>query len=160
MMHIVYILLGGNQGEPIKNFNIAKSELELKAGEIIQESSLYLTAAWGFADQPDFINQVIVLKTRIGAAELLDVCLNAETLVGRVRTVKNAPRLIDLDILFYDADVIHEPQLQIPHPRIPDRRFVLVPLCELSPQLHHPILGKTMSELLEECSDSLDVKKI
>ena len=159
-MSTVYILLGGNQGDPAANFSIAKNELEHKAGNILRESSLYNTAAWGFAAQPDFLNQVIIINTTFTPAEVLEVCLGIEKLVGRIRTIKNAPRLIDLDILFYDSDIIDEAMLKIPHPRIPERKFVLVPLCELSPNLLHPGLRKTIRQLLEESSDTLDVKRI
>jgi 2-amino-4-hydroxy-6-hydroxymethyldihydropteridine diphosphokinase len=130
-----------------------------KCGDVINQSSVYATKAWGNENQPDFLNQVIIIHTRISAINLLDILLNIEKEMGRSRTVKNAPRLIDIDILFFDNDIINLPELTIPHPLMDKRRFVLAPLNELSPAFVHPVLHKTIEQLLIECPDKLDVKK-
>lgn len=159
-MHTTYILLGGNQGDPSKALQEAADWLQKKAGFINAKSSFYQTAAWGFHKQPDFLNQVIKLETLLTPAALLQCCLNIEQTMGRVRSTRNAPRVIDIDILFFDDRQIIQPNLVVPHPQIQNRRFVLVPMKELSPKLVHPVLKKTIVQLLAECSDVLDVKKI
>lgn len=155
-----YILLGGNMGNVAETFDSAKKLLEEKAGRLIKQSSLYQTAAWGNENQNDFLNQVIEIKTFLNPQELLDVCLAVELRFGRVRTKKYSPRTIDIDILFYNRKIIDETGLTIPHPRIPERRFVLTPLNEISPRFVHPQLKKTMHLLFKECEDTLPVNKL
>jgi len=128
-------------------------------GRITRQSKLYVTAAWGNTNQPDFLNQVIVVETKLSATELIKAILSVETDMGRIRTTKNAPRIIDIDILFFNKDIIHEKNLIVPHPEIQNRRFVLVPLNELSPAFVHPVLKKTIHQLLDSSPDTLDVKK-
>ncbi|MEO7536374.1 MAG: 2-amino-4-hydroxy-6-hydroxymethyldihydropteridine diphosphokinase, partial [Ferruginibacter sp.] len=122
-------------------------------------SGIYRTAAWGNTDQPDFLNQVIIADTKLNASETLQQILSIEKLMGRIRTTRNAPRTIDIDILFFNKEIISEKNLTVPHPEIPNRRFVLVPLNELSPDLRHPVLNKSIHVLLAECADPLNVKK-
>ncbi|MCP9752271.1 2-amino-4-hydroxy-6-hydroxymethyldihydropteridine diphosphokinase [Ferruginibacter sp. HRS2-29] len=159
-MNKVYILLGGNEGDPAKNLRTAKKKLEKAVGSIHRESSVYQTAAWGMLEQPDFLNQVIIIETALSPRETLAACLGIESAMGRVRTVKNAPRIIDIDILFFGKLVLKDFALTVPHAEIPNRRFVLVPLNELSPNMKHPVLNKTIHQLLTICPDKLDVKKI
>jgi len=159
-MNKVYLLLGGNEGDPAKNLQKAKKKLEKAVGKISRESSIYRTAAWGMQDQPDFLNQVIILQTTLSPGETLVACLAIESAMGRVRTVKNAPRIIDIDILFFEKLILKDFALTVPHPEIPNRRFVLVPLNELSPNMKHPVLQKTIHQLLTISPDKLDVKKI
>ena len=156
-MNKAYLLLGSNLSDPSTQLVNAKKHLK-KTGEIMNESSLYQTAAWGNTEQPDFLNQVVLLKTKLNARSLLKKILEIENKMGRRRTVKNAPRIIDIDILFYNDDIIGEKELIIPHPAIAQRRFVLVPLAELEPGYIHPVSGKSISRLLSECKDTLDVK--
>lgn len=111
-------------------------------------------------DQATFLNQVIAVKTKLEPEELLQVVLHIEQQTGRQRDVKWGPRTLDLDILLYNSDVISTPDLTIPHPFLPERRFTLAPLCELAPGLVHPVLHKTMQQLLDECPDPLEVKKV
>jgi len=125
----------------------------------LQHSSLYETAAWGLEDQPDFLNQVLLVETAQKPRELLETLLDIEQELGRIRQQKNGPRTIDLDILLYNDDVIHEPGLQIPHPRMASRRFVLAPLAEIAGELIHPITSKTIRQMLDECTDPLPVNK-
>jgi 2-amino-4-hydroxy-6-hydroxymethyldihydropteridine diphosphokinase len=138
----------------------ARTNIELICGQVIQVSSLYETAPWGKTDQADFLNQVLLVETKLSPQALLQAIFSIEEKGGRKRTLKNAPRTIDIDILFYNHLVLEEPGLCIPHPRIKDRRFVLEPLNEISPGLQHPVLGKTIHQLLLECKDELAVKKI
>ena len=159
-MNQTYLLTGGNEGDRFLHMQQARANIELICGRLLQVSSLYETAAWGITDQADFLNQVLLLETNLSPRQLLQAILSIEEKGGRIRTVKNAPRTIDIDILFYNDLVLDEPGLTIPHPRIPDRRFVLEPLNEISPDYRHPVLGKTMSQLLLECTDDLAVKKI
>ena len=159
-MNKAYLLTGGNEGDRFLHMQQARTNIEHICGQILQVSSLYETAPWGKTDQPDFLNQVLHIETALGSEELLKAILSIEEKGGRKRTVKNAPRTIDIDILFYDRLVLEEPGLTIPHPRIAERRFVLEPLNEISPEYIHPVLGKTIHQLLLECTDELGVKKI
>ncbi len=159
-MNKAYLLTGGNEGDRYLNLQQARTNIELICGRFLQVSALYETAPWGKTDQADFLNQVLLLETTLSPQALLAAILSVEEKGGRKRTVKNAPRTIDIDILFYDRLILNEPGLTIPHPRIPERRFVLEPLNEISPAFRHPVLGKTMHELLLECKDELAVKKI
>lgn len=159
-MNKAYLLTGGNEGDRYLNMQQARTNIEHICGQLLLVSSIYETAAWGKRDQPDFLNQVLLIKTLLDPRDLLTAILNIEKEGGRKRTVKNAPRTIDIDILFYDHLILDEPGLSIPHPRIPERRFVLEPLNEISPDFMHPVLGKTIHQLLLECKDELAVKKI
>jgi 2-amino-4-hydroxy-6-hydroxymethyldihydropteridine diphosphokinase len=159
-MNKAYLLTGGNEGDRYQNMQQARTNIELICGQILQVSSLYETAPWGKTDQPDFLNQVLLIQTRLKPRELLGAILSIEEKGGRKRTAKNAPRTIDIDILFYTHLVLDEPGLSIPHPRLADRRFVLEPLNEIAPDFPHPVFGKTVHELLLECKDELAVKKI
>lgn len=159
-MNKAYLLTGGNEGDRYLNMQQARTNIEHICGQLLQVSSLYETAAWGKTDQADFLNQVLMVDTKLTPQELLRAIFSIEEKGGRVRTVKNAPRTIDIDILFYDRLILDEPGLNIPHPRIAERRFVLEPLNEISPEFVHPVLEKTIHRLLLECKDELAVKKI
>jgi len=159
-MHKIYLLLGSNQGDPKKKLLEAYKHIEQNIGALTRKSHFYKTAPWGNKDQPDFLNQVIIVNSKLPAAEVMKAILTIEEKMGRVRTIKNAPRIIDIDILFFDKAIIHNNILSVPHPSIQDRRFVLVPLNELSPNFIHPVFHQTIHSLLEKCRDKLDVKKI
>jgi 2-amino-4-hydroxy-6-hydroxymethyldihydropteridine diphosphokinase len=158
-MNSTYLLLGSNMGNSQEQLQRAVQFISKEIGQVTRESSLYKTAAWGNTNQPDFLNQVIIVNTGLDALKTLEQILAIEIKMGRIRTIKNAPRIIDIDILFFNNEIITEQQLKVPHPEIPNRRFVLTPLDELSPGMVHPFLNKTIHQLLEECSDPLDVKK-
>jgi 2-amino-4-hydroxy-6-hydroxymethyldihydropteridine diphosphokinase len=159
-MNKAYLLTGGNEGDRFLHMKQARANIEHICGQLLKVSSIYETAAWGKTDQPDFLNQILLVGTKLGPEALLHAILSIEEQGGRKRTVKNAPRTIDIDILFYNSLVMVEPGLSIPHPRIADRRFVLEPFDEISPEFIHPILKKSIHRLLLECKDELGVKKI
>lgn len=158
-MNKTYLLLGSNIGNSPLQLSVAIKYIEQKVGNILRQSNLYSTAAWGDTRQPDFLNQVILVETALTPLETMQTILAIEKEMGRVRTLKNAPRIIDIDILFFNKVVLDEPMLTLPHPEIQNRRFVLIPLNELAPNLHHPVLGLSIHELLEICPDRLNVKK-
>ena len=159
-MSKVHILLGGNIGEREKVFEKAISEISSHIGEIIKCSSYYETAAWGIEDQPAFLNQVIIINTTDQPHTVLNKLLDIEKTLGRIRFQKWGERIIDLDILFIDNNIINSDDLKVPHPYIQERRFTLVPLVELSKDYIHPVFKKSLSTLLEECNDPLEVKSI
>jgi len=158
-MNKTYLLLGSNIGNSQLQLSVAIKNIEQKIGNVIRQSKLYSTAAWGDTRQPDFLNQVILAETALTPVETMQTILVIEKEMGRVRTLKNAPRIIDIDILFFNKVVVDEPTLTLPHPEIQNRRFVLIPLNELAPNLHHPVLGLSIHELLKICPDRLNVKK-
>ncbi len=155
----VVLLLGGNLGDRFQNISNAVNAIKEFVGSIQKKSSLYETAAWGITDQPHFLNQVVVVHTILSAQQVLEKILFIEKQLGRERLVKMGPRIIDIDILFYDDTIIEEENLIIPHPRLQERKFVLEPLNELIPNYIHPILNKSVKVLLQECTDTLNVKK-
>jgi 2-amino-4-hydroxy-6-hydroxymethyldihydropteridine diphosphokinase len=159
-MYTTYILLGSNLGNSKKFLSDAILEIEYKLGTISSKSSLYQTASWGKHDQPDFINQVIELKTSLSPADLLKAVLEIENVLGRQRLEKWGSRTIDIDILLYEDQIINTPDLIVPHPYLSVRRFSLMPLFEIAPNLVHPISRKSITELLCDLTDNLFVKKL
>jgi 2-amino-4-hydroxy-6-hydroxymethyldihydropteridine diphosphokinase len=121
---------------------------------------LYQTAAWGPIPQNDFINQVIEVETKLSAPELMDILLEIELQQGRVRQERWGPRTLDLDIIFFGEQLISTENLEIPHPRMEDRKFVLIPMVEINPNLIHPISRKSIRQILLECKDECDCKII
>ena len=159
-MNSAYLITGGNIGNRQEELNYAARLIQERCGTIIDRSSLYETAAWGKTDQESFLNQALVLETTLNARDLLNEILYIENLMGRDRVEKYGPRIIDIDIIFFNHQVIRENGLIIPHPEMAKRRFVLEPLNQVIPAYIHPIYYKTVSELLDQCDDSLPVKKI
>ena len=156
----ILILLGSNLGDRIRNISTACDLISRQIGPIITKSSYYNTTAWGNTDQPDFINQVIEIESGSSPNSLLESCLEIEKSLGRVRNRKWESRVIDIDILFYSNLVVQTKTLTIPHPEIQKRRFTLIPLKEIRPELIHPVLNKTVSELLQECADTSEVSLV
>lgn len=159
-MNEIYLLTGGNMGDRLHNLKQSLGLIEETVGAIVKRSSIYETAAWGFTEQPSFLNQVLCVTSTLGAETLLQKLLHIELELGRKRLQKMGPRLIDIDILFYGNQVISTPDLTVPHPRMAERRFVLTPLNEIAPDLVHPLLKKTIRQLLKDCPDQLEVKKL
>ena len=159
-MNKVFLLIGGNMGDRLQNLHQAISLVEATCGPVIQQSAVYETAAWGKTDQAAFLNQALVLTTLLTPQELITTILSVEEQMGRRRMERNGPRVIDIDIIFYNDLVMHEPHLTIPHPQLQNRRFVLVPLVEIAPAYVHPVLHKSVTELLKECKDELAVEKL
>jgi 2-amino-4-hydroxy-6-hydroxymethyldihydropteridine diphosphokinase len=159
-MNSAYLITGGNMGHRDEQLAYAARLIEERCGNIIDRSSLYETAAWGKTDQASFLNQALVLETSLNARDLLNEILYIENLMGRDRIEKYGPRIIDIDIILFNHQVIKENGLTIPHPEMSKRRFVLEPLNEVIPAYIHPVYYKTISELLEQCDDTLPVKKI
>ncbi len=155
MTHQIYLSLGSNLGDRLNNLRKAISLLPPKV-KVSQQSSIYETEPWGYTDQPTFLNQVIKAETDLEPTSLLAFVKSLETSLGRQESFRFGPRSIDLDILFYDKFVMNTPQLTIPHPRIAERAFILVPLAEIAPDLVHPILNKTI-QLLKTNVDSTSV---
>lgn len=158
-MNTAYLLTGGNIGDRVTHLQQAESALNDQCGLVLKKSSLYETAAWGNTDQSAFLNQALAIETKLNAKQLIRRILKIEKSLGRVREEKYGPRIIDIDILLFNNEVIDIPFLKIPHPEMQNRRFVLMPLTEIAPGIIHPILHKSISELLTECKDELEVKK-
>ncbi|WP_258099926.1 2-amino-4-hydroxy-6-hydroxymethyldihydropteridine diphosphokinase [Marinoscillum pacificum] len=154
----IYLLLGTNLGERLGNLKRAAEILETFNMTIVDYSSVYESAPWGKVDQPWFLNMVLRVDTLISADNLLDACMETERRMGRIREEKWGERIIDVDILYTENEVIEENDLIVPHPGIADRKFTLMPLAEIAPNEVHPTIGKTNTELLKVCKDTLECK--
>ncbi|HET9909942.1 MAG TPA: 2-amino-4-hydroxy-6-hydroxymethyldihydropteridine diphosphokinase [Anaerolineales bacterium] len=148
--HIVYVALGSNLGDRLVNLKQAIASLSPQI-EVRAKSRVYETPPWGHTDQPAFLNQVIKGNTYVEPVPLIKHLKRLEIALGRVPSFQNGPRLIDLDILFYDELILNTPPLLLPHPRLQERGFVLMPLSDIAPNLVHPTLRKTVSQMLESC---------
>ncbi len=156
----IAVVLGSNIGDRQKYLENAKTMIEIYVGHIAAASSHYETEAWGKLDEPAYINQVLLIATHLPSGYILNRTQYIEQHLNRQRKVKWGARTIDIDLLFMSDEVVQTPYLQIPHPHIADRRFVLEPLCELIPNYVHPVENKPIHLLLAECKDMLSVKKI
>ncbi|MET4107084.1 2-amino-4-hydroxy-6-hydroxymethyldihydropteridine diphosphokinase [Hymenobacter sp. UYP22] len=156
-MPTAYLLLGSNLGNRTAILQSAIQHLAATAGVVAATSSLYETAAWGLEDQPAFLNQAVRLETSLSPEQLLAACQATEQQAGRQRLVHWGARTLDVDILLYDNLIVDAPHLQIPHPRLPERRFALVPLAEIAAAAVHPVFHQRVIELLENCPDKLPV---
>jgi len=154
----IYLALGSNMGDRLANLEKARQALAPQV-RIIMASAIYETTPWGYIEQADFLNQVLEAETELLPLELLSWLKDIEKRLGREKTFRNGPRMIDVDILFYGGLILEMEQLQIPHARLHERAFVLVPLADIAPQFVHPVLGKTITELLAE-ADVAGVKEL
>ncbi|WP_447640650.1 MULTISPECIES: 2-amino-4-hydroxy-6-hydroxymethyldihydropteridine diphosphokinase [Chitinophagaceae] len=159
-MNRAYLLIGGNLGDRMAHLKDACAEIERRCGIILAKSSIYETAAWGMEDQPDFYNQAIVLETSIFPERLMQILLDIEASMGRVRKEKMGPRIIDIDIAFIEDQLFNTNILQSPHPRMAQRRFVLEPLAEIAPDVREPQTHKKIATLLAACTDPLEVRRL
>lgn len=158
MGETAYLSLGSNLGDRAANLRSALARLDA-AGRILAVSALYETQPLEIVDQPWFLNCVAAIETEKTPRELLELALQVEAAMGRVRVHNKGPRNIDIDILLFGDRVVEEPGLKIPHPAMHLRRFVLEPLVEIAPEVRHPVLGKTMRELLAELADGQEVRR-
>jgi 2-amino-4-hydroxy-6-hydroxymethyldihydropteridine diphosphokinase len=156
----IFLLLGTNQGDKLGNLTAARTSIQKISGRVIKSSKVYKTSPWGKSDQEDFYNQAIEIVSPLPPEKLLESILEIETQIGRTRFEKWGPRLIDIDILLYGNEVIDQISLTIPHPRMHERRFALIPLCEIAPDVVHPIFKTTVEQLLRQCQDELMVEVI
>ena len=156
-MRPAYFLLGSNLGDRLAQIQYGLNMLERLAGPAIQRSGVYETAPWGIEDQPAFLNQVAMIPTSLLPSDLLKHIRHIEEPHSRPKPSQWGPRKLDIDILFYGNEVVQSPELVIPHPRIASRRFTLVPLAEIAPGFIHPVLHKSVSEMLDDCPDPLSV---
>jgi 2-amino-4-hydroxy-6-hydroxymethyldihydropteridine diphosphokinase len=160
IMKRVFLGIGTNLGNRGNNLKEAVARIAENIGPIMKSSSVYETEPWGFQASDEFLNMVVMVETKLTPSGLLGRILMIETLLGRVRDEKQyTSRVIDIDILFYEDQIIDEKSLKIPHPLMHERRFVLVPLCEIDPEMVHPVLKKTVASLLKTCKDKSKVKK-
>lgn len=153
----VFLCLGSNQGDRKANLKTAAALISKSIGKIAKQSHVYETEPWGNPDQDTFLNQVIMINTVMDPRELLEAANKVEKEMGRTRKEKWGPRIIDIDILFYGKRIIRDKGLEIPHPELHKRAFVLVPLMELAPELEHPVLKQPIDELYMACEDQSEV---
>jgi 2-amino-4-hydroxy-6-hydroxymethyldihydropteridine diphosphokinase len=160
-MASLYLLLGGNLGDKTKVFSDAQTRLHDRVGKITAQSALYETEPWGFESENLFWNQALEIITSLSPQEILRQTQQIELELGRIRKEDQySSRVIDIDILFIDNQIISQSNLIVPHPRIQERKFALVPLCEIAPELIHPVFQKSIRQLLDECADQLKVEII
>jgi 2-amino-4-hydroxy-6-hydroxymethyldihydropteridine diphosphokinase len=159
-MNKAYLSLGSNRGDRMANLYRAIKLLADWAGTIAVISSFYETQPWKMMDETEFFNQVLLLETNLSAKQLMDIIIQIESVMGRVRTIaKYEPRTIDIDILFFNDEISNEEGLIIPHPLLQERRFVLEPLSEIAPDFIHPVFKKSILQLLTDCKDKSLIKK-
>jgi 2-amino-4-hydroxy-6-hydroxymethyldihydropteridine diphosphokinase len=158
-MNSAYLLTGGNVGDRLQFLITASKNIANDCGSIVKTSSIYETEPWGNKDQPAFLNQVLVVSTSFSARYLLNQILQIEETMGRIRKEKYGPRIIDIDLLFFNSDIIRLQHLRVPHPEMMKRRFVMMPLAEIAPDFIHPVYQLPLKSLLLQCDDKLDVKK-
>ncbi len=149
----VFLLLGANLGEREATLKQAVQLISERIAPVMAQSQLYETAPWGVIDQPAFLNQVIQIQTELSPKKVLEQTLKIEKHLGRERRLRWGARVIDIDILYYEHFILEDSDLHLPHPRLHERRFTLVPLVEIAPDFVHPVLKKTNRELLEKCTD-------
>jgi 2-amino-4-hydroxy-6-hydroxymethyldihydropteridine diphosphokinase len=155
---VIYLSLGSNLGDRAANLERAVEALSEFGVRVLRRSSTYETEPVDFLAQPWFLNCVVEADTSLGPRQLLEALQSIERALGSRKVVSRGPRMIDLDVLFYETEIIHEAGMEIPHPRLAERRFVLVPLAELASELHHPGLRKTVVELLAATLDRSAVR--
>ncbi|SHN11831.1 2-amino-4-hydroxy-6-hydroxymethyldihydropteridine diphosphokinase [Chitinophaga sp. CF418] len=158
-MNKAILLIGGNLGDRTGHLQQAVEQIDKQVGKVEKISALYETAAWGHVEQPDYLNQALLVSTAMDARTLLQTVLAIEHNIGRIRRQKWGARVIDIDIIFYNDAIINEPDLKIPHPQMQFRQFVLVPLREIIPDWQHPVLHQSVSTLLENTTDKLPALK-
>jgi 2-amino-4-hydroxy-6-hydroxymethyldihydropteridine diphosphokinase len=158
--HILFLLLGSNLGDRAKYIGLGLTLITQEIGTITDRSSFYETEPWGFDQGENFLNMAVRVETHHDPEAVMENILQIERQCGRERSGDGyASRTLDIDVLFYDDRVMAGERITVPHPRLQDRRFVLVPLAEIAPGLIHPVTGKSIKELLETCSDPKMVRR-
>lgn len=157
-MKQIFLHTGSNLGNRKQNLQRALELIETEIGRIVQVSRIYWTKAWGLEEQPDFLNQAIEAQTELEPEQVLEKILQIEQEMGRERRIKWGERLIDIDILFYEDQIIQTERLTVPHPFMQERNFVLAPLVEIAANFIHPVLGKTVYQLFLDSKDPLFTK--
>ncbi len=159
-MSKVFLSIGGNLGDRFENISLALINISQLVGSIKKQSSIYETKAWGKENQPDYLNLALEIETKLLPEELLKITQQIEINLGRKRHEKWDARTIDIDILFYDHEIINLDFLKIPHPLINIRKFVLLPLFEIAADFIHPVLKQNIKSIYLNCEDDLAVKKL
>ena len=160
-METVYLCLGGNVGETHDYLNRAIGLIESRIGKIVQSSGIYLSEPWGLECSQWFLNQVVAAETKLEPHAVLEHCLQIESELGRTRSGNGyEPRTIDIYIIFFGHQIVSQPDLQVPHPLMHQRNFVLQPLCDVAADFVHPVFRKTVHQILAECDDNAMVKQL
>lgn len=157
-VHQTFLLLGSNLGDRAAHLHAAKQAIAEKVGHVVNSSAVYETQPWGVTDQPNYLNASLLIQTDLGPMDLLNALRSIEVTEGRINRKKYASRTLDIDILLYDDVVMNTPALVIPHPKMHLRKFALIPLAEIGGRWIHPVLMKSVDQLLSECTDQLEVK--
>jgi len=161
IMKKVFLGLGTNMGDRAENLSKAVQCIEIDIGSVLKTSSIFETEPWGFHSEEQFLNMVVKVETELTPPGLMEKILSIETLLGRKRKEKQyVSRIIDIDILLYEDQIIDAENLKIPHPLLHERKFVLEPLCEIEADMVHPVLGKNIRDLLTDCKDKSEITKL
>jgi 2-amino-4-hydroxy-6-hydroxymethyldihydropteridine diphosphokinase len=156
----VILLIGSNQGKPSEQLALACRQIATNIGDIVAVSQLHRTQAWGNTTQQAFLNQAVEIRTPFSPLMCLNKALAIEKSMGRTRNIKWEPRIIDIDIIFYNRQIINLPQLKVPHPHVQDRKFALACLAQIIPGYKHPVLNKSINKLLKNTTDTLEAVAI
>ncbi|MEM7550036.1 MAG: 2-amino-4-hydroxy-6-hydroxymethyldihydropteridine diphosphokinase [Bacteroidota bacterium] len=160
MIDRIYLLMGSNLGDRFNNLKLCMEELRKEVGKITKTSSVYETAAWGITEQNPFLNLAVEIVSDLNPSEMIDHFERIERKLGRKKVVKWGPRIIDVDILYFNDVILKTPSIQIPHKEIQNRRFALEPMIEINPSFQHPVFNVSQIDLLKNCKDPLDATKL
>ena len=160
-MRTIYLSLGSNQGNRMENLEETRDFIYFNFGDIVSTSGIYETEPWQMEGAEPFLNQIVVVNSALSNAEIIREIREIEVFYARQRSPeKYLPRAMDVDVLFIDQEVISQADLTVPHPKLAERRFILEPISEITPEWNHPVYNKTISELLAICPDNLKVRKL